>query len=265
MNEKVVVFDLDETIGYFTQVGVLFDTIELFINTEIKFDIFCKIFDLYPEIFRTNIFTIFNYLKRIKDKKNIKIMIYTNNQADKKWCINISNIIEKKINFKLFDYIIHAYKIGNKVIERCRTSHEKKYNDLVKCANLSNNVKVCFIDDQLHKAMKNHKSVFYINIKPYNYQFDNDVFFYRFFKSNIFNEIIDIYKIKNRQYFITFIENHFRNIKFIEDKCQDDIKNNKLLTKKIMYHIQRFINSNNTTKKKKTKKNNLTRKKKVKN
>ena len=63
MIQKVVVFDLDETLGYFTQVGVLFDTIELFTSKEIEFSLFCKLFDLYIEVFRVNIFSILNYLK----------------------------------------------------------------------------------------------------------------------------------------------------------------------------------------------------------
>ena len=38
MINKVIVFDLDETLGYFTQMGVLFDTIELYTNNDVQFD-----------------------------------------------------------------------------------------------------------------------------------------------------------------------------------------------------------------------------------
>ena len=89
MNNKVVVFDLYETLGYFTQVGVLFDTIELYTNAAMEFDTFCKIFDLYSEIFIVNIFSILKYLKRVKRMKHLKVMLYTNNQADKSWGTNI--------------------------------------------------------------------------------------------------------------------------------------------------------------------------------
>lgn len=255
MISKVIVFDLDETLGYFTQIGVLFDTIELFTNKDVSFDLFCKIFDLYKDIFRINIFSILNYLKRVKAKSGIKVFIYTNNQAEKKWCINIIKYIEHKISYKLFDHIIHAYKIGNKIIEKCRTSHDKKYSDFVKCANLSNKTKVCFIDDQYHPCMK-HKNVYYINIKPYTFKIDNEEFFKILFDSSVFTDIVKNYNITNISHFKLFIKNHFKNIRFVSERNNDDLKIDKILTKKIMYHIQKFIVRKNVTKKNKQVRNN---------
>ena len=262
MINKVVVFDLDETLGYFTQLGVLFDTIELYTNTDVKFDVFSKLFDLYEEIFRVNIFSILNYLKRIKSKNNIKIIMYTNNQAEKNWCLNIVKYIEARLSCKLFDHIIHAYKIGHKRVEQCRTSHDKKYNDLIKCAKLPENTKVCFIDDQYHKHMK-HKNVYYINIKPYTYKIHNIDFFGRFFESKVFNEITHSNKINDEDHFKSFVQNHFKNIRFVNDRNTEDMKSDRVLTKKIMYHIQKFITRKNITRKnRKTHVNNRTRKKK---
>jgi len=250
MITKVVVFDLDETLGYFTQLGVLFDTIETFTNKDIPFELFCKLFDLYKDIFRINIFSILNYLKRIKTRTNVKIMIYTNNQGEKKWCENIIKYIEHKISYKLFDHIIHAYKIGNKVIEECRTSHDKKYSDLIKCANLSDKTKVCFIDDQYHPYMK-HKNVYYINIKPYTFKINNDNFCSLFFESEVFEDINKLYNIPDSEKFKTYIQDYFKNIKFINETTDEELKVDKVLTKKIMYHIQKFISRRNVTKKSK--------------
>jgi len=251
MINKVIVFDLDETLGYFTQMGVLFDTIELYTNNDVQFDIFSKLFDLYEEIFRVNIFSILNYLKRIKSKVNIKILIYTNNQAEKNWAINIVKYIEERLSYNLFDHIIHAYKIGNKKIEQCRTSHDKKYSDLLNCANLPENTKICFIDDQFHRHMK-HKNVYYINIKPYTYRINNDELCNRFFDSNVFIEIMKLNKINDEEHFISFIKNHFKNIKLVDERKPDELKADKILTKRIMYHIQKFITRKNVTKKNRT-------------
>lgn len=252
MIQKVIVFDLDETLGYFTQLGVLFDTIELFTSKEIEFSLFCKLFDLYNEVFRVNIFCILNYLKRIKKTGKIKVMVYTNNQAEKSWCLNIVKYIEQKISYKLFDHVIHAYKIGNKRIEQCRTSHDKKYSDLIKCGNLHIGSKVCFIDDQFHRHMK-HKNVHYINVKPYTFKIQNSEFFDKFFKSDVFTEIIKTYEIKKEDHFKTFIQNHFKNMNFITERGEGELQANKILTKKIMYHVQKFISKRIITKKKQNK------------
>jgi hypothetical protein len=250
MIAKVVVFDLDETLGYFTQLGVLFDTIETFTNEEIPFELFCKLFDLYKDIFRINIFSILNYLKRIKTRNNVKIMIYTNNQGDKKWCINIIKYIEHKISYNLFDHIIHAYKVGNKVVEHCRTSHDKKYSDLIKCAKLSDKTKVCFIDDQYHPYMK-HKNVYYINIKPYTFKVNNEIFCNTFFESEVFDDVCKEYNITDSIIFKSYIQDSFKNIKFISDTTDEELKVDKILAKKIMYHIQKFISRRNVTRKNK--------------
>jgi len=261
MINKVIVFDLDETLGYFTQLGVLFDTLELYTNNDVSFNIFSKIFDIYEETFRVNIFTILNYLKRIKSNDNIKIIIYTNNQADKTWAINIVKYIEERLSYNLFDHIIHAYKIGNTRVEQCRTSHDKKYSDLIKCANLPENAKICFIDDQFHRHMK-HKNVYYINIKPYTYRVNNDDLCDRFFDSKVFIEIMKLNKINDEEHFTSFIKNQFTNIKLADERKPDQLKSDKILTKRIMYHIQKFITRRNVTKKnrsnnsnKKTRKN----------
>lgn len=264
MNNKVVVFDLDETLGYFTQVGVLFDTIELYTNAAMEFDTFCKIFDLYSEIFRVNIFSILKYLKRVKRMKHLKVMLYTNNQADKSWGTNIIKYIEHKISSNLFDHLIHAYKIGNKQIESCRTSHDKKYSDLIECANLPADSKICFIDDQYHRHMK-HKNVYYINVRPYNFKFNDYIFFSRFFESEVFNELVNRYKIKNPEQFKVFIQNHFKNINFGVERDADEMKSDKILSKKIMYHVQKFITRRNVTKKNTPKRKTKSTRKKRKN
>ena len=70
-NKKVIVFDLDETIGYFTQLGIFYSIIESFkkdnvhyeFNKHIELLSFNKLIDIYPEFLRPNILNILNTIK----------------------------------------------------------------------------------------------------------------------------------------------------------------------------------------------------------
>ena len=57
----VFVFDLDKTIGYFTQVAIFLEGVEEFIKRKLKKKEIYKLFDLYPEMFRPDMMTIFKY------------------------------------------------------------------------------------------------------------------------------------------------------------------------------------------------------------
>ena len=64
-NEDIaIVFDLDKTLGYFSQIAIFFKGIEQYIGRPLKIEEKFKIFDLYPEIFRPNIINVLKYLKK---------------------------------------------------------------------------------------------------------------------------------------------------------------------------------------------------------
>ena len=64
---KIVVFDLDETLGYFVEYGIFWDCLKkYFINESLDFN---ETLDLFPEFFRPNIMNILIYLRK---KKKIK-------------------------------------------------------------------------------------------------------------------------------------------------------------------------------------------------
>ena len=164
---KIVVFDLDETIGDFSSISIFIDILEDLNINKLNDELFFKLLDLFDNVFRPNIFNIFKYLHRHKKCK--EIMIYTNNNGPKSWTENIAKYIETKINAKIFTTIIGAYKIAGKVIEDKRTSHNKTKDDLFNYIDVTNkDVKICFIDDLYHQGM-NKDDMFYINIKPYKY------------------------------------------------------------------------------------------------
>ena len=70
---KIVVFDLDETLGYFTQFGIFWDSLKNYIENKNKKNLtqndFNDILDLYPEYLRPNIINILIYLKKKKTNK----------------------------------------------------------------------------------------------------------------------------------------------------------------------------------------------------
>ena len=59
----VFVFDLDKTIGYFTQIAIFVEGIENYLKRKLNKKELYKIFDIFPEIFRPDIMSIFKYIK----------------------------------------------------------------------------------------------------------------------------------------------------------------------------------------------------------
>jgi hypothetical protein len=133
--QRIVVFDMDETLGYFVEFGIFWDSIIAYMksnNQEDKMsqEYFNKIFDLYPEFVRPNVISLLNYLKYKKNSKQCNgVMIYTNNQGPKEWVNFIKEYFEYKIHTKLFEQIICAFKVNGKQVEICRTTHDKTYKD----------------------------------------------------------------------------------------------------------------------------------------
>ena len=171
---KIIVFDLDETLGYFTQVCILWDSIHAdnyTLEPNLTQLLFNDIMDLYPEIVRPDIQTA---LKYVYEKKNSgecdKIMIYTNNKRNKEWISLISYYFKYLMGVEspnvLFDQLIHAFKINGSIVEMSRTTHKKTHGDLISCTKMPSNTQICFLDDSLYEGM-NHINVYYINFEPY--------------------------------------------------------------------------------------------------
>ena len=74
----VIVFDLDETIGHFIQLGIFINLIENYIGKELTSSQQQKILHLYPELFRPGMMRIFKYLKK-RQHSNIKILLTAQN------------------------------------------------------------------------------------------------------------------------------------------------------------------------------------------
>lgn len=240
---KIVVFDLDETLGYFVELSIFWESLNSYIKTEkIEYELdqndFNETLDLFEEFIRPNIISVLNYLKYMKVSKICNsVLIYTNNQATKDWASHIQNFFEMKIDYPLFDQIIGAFKINGKRYELCRTTHEKTIHDLLKCSKLPANTEVCFLDDVLYPEMSG-KNIYYIKVNPYIYNISFDVMIERFVSSKFSKKIID-----NEKKFTNYMITHMKQYAYsYVEKSKDEYEIDKIITKKTMFHLQTFFN-----------------------
>lgn len=243
-NPKIVVFDLDETLGYFMEFGMLWDAFKKYlkyINSDIHINqqLFNNLIDLYPEFLRPNIIEILNYIKKKKlQNKCDKLMIYTNNQGPEEWAKYIIKYFENKISFKIFDQIIAAFKIEGKQVELCRTTHLKTHSDLIKCTKLPLNTQICFLDDVFYPDMSND-NIYYINVKPYTY----DLAFEDMIKRLLNSEAFVINNKKEcKEFILEFLKQY--NYIFVE-KEKDALNIDVIVSKKILHHLHIFFKVHN--------------------
>lgn len=172
---KYIVFDVDETLGYFSQLGSFIDAISFFHKdySGSVFERFNEILDLYPEFIRPKMIEILKYIYKKKINRICDgVFIYTNNQGPRVWVQHIAKYFDYKVGNveknegHLFDKIIAAYMINGKIVESGRTSQNKTYDDLLRITGISNKAEVCFVDDLNHPDMR-HENILYLNVKPY--------------------------------------------------------------------------------------------------
>lgn len=249
-SKKYVVFDLDETLGCFTDLVALWDVINensfSFSNKNYTSnqDKFNALMDLYPEFIRYGVINILEYLY-YKKKTYVfdGVYIYTNNQISKTWSKMIAHYLECRSNSpNLFNHIIHAFKINKRTIEPNRKSHNKSYSDFIKCSLIPRGTEICFIDNTYYEKL-NHNKVYYICPKPYYHGMNT---------SDIISRIVNSKLLQNcnEKSFIDYYLS--KNMISSYNKTQNEINEDIQVSKKILYYLQDFFIM--TTKNRKTKK-----------
>lgn len=157
---KIIVFDLDETIGDFRQIIHIMNNTDKNTKKEVH-----ELFDLYPCVFRTNLFEVFHYIARLKrERKILAVLLYTNNGCDI-FIEYVLSYIHDKLNCTLFDVSISFNQTQKKNKNVADLLHYSKLNPYV-------HYKICFIDDTEYDDMK---SCYYINCEPYTYDYSREI------------------------------------------------------------------------------------------
>jgi hypothetical protein len=247
--KKIVVLDVDETLGYFVELGIFCDALTTTAwnaDTSAQYAHFNQLMDAYPEFLRPNILDLLRFLKLKKEANECcGVMVYTNNNGPREWVEHIIKYMESKLGGRLFDQIVAAFKVNGKLIEMGRTTHDKTYEDLLRCTKLPSNVEVCFLDDQMHSQME-HGHVYYINVKPYVHQLSVQTLVDRFIQSHALRSTISQPMsedgFRNR---IAKIMQRFQAAHVAKDPLEQQI--DAIISKKIMEHLNDFFNSTITS------------------
>lgn len=225
----VIVFDLDETLGSYSDLNVIWEYFKYNIS-------FNTLLDLFPEFSRYGIFSIleFTYQKKINGQCD-KLFIYTNNKCSYEFVELISKYFSYKLGItdgELFDQIIRSFKVNGKIVEVFRTTQNKTHDDFIRCTLIPPKTQICFIDNSYFNEMEN-KRVYYIQPMSYHH--------------GIFKEEI----IKRLTYFANkpILDKLYENLYafpqdiFEKNKGYFETKKNihKIVAQKIMYHIKDFF------------------------
>lgn len=232
---KAIVFDLDETLGHFSNLRELSAALEEVMQRPLKQMEFDELFNLYPEFLRPGILTILEFLHYKKTQGTLnKVYIYTNNQCGKEWVDRIVAYINVKIGATkpLFDDIIYAFKINNQIVDVRRTTNNKTHNDLIKCTMLKDDAaEICFIDDKKYTRMYGER-VYYIQPRPYIHTLSKQDIIYRMMDNipMFIGRGKDVLREVLQEVLCNFQKDGKRNL-----------ASNIEITKKIMYYVREFL------------------------
>ena len=263
-HHRIVVFDLDETLGCFVEVGMFWDALEHFYkehnpSKHLTDTDFFQVMDTFPEFLRPNIIPILEYLVEKKEQKQCdQIMIYTNNQGPKSWTVKISDFLSHKMGKPVFDQIIACFMRNGKVVEVGRTTDDKTVKDLIRCTNVPSDTEICFLDDRFHPLMK-HDKVFYINVKPYNHSMSFEEMAKNYYKKHMnadTSKADTSATFVSEAAFVSFIVSFMQRYNYtVTDKSTLEADVDKVVSKRIMGYLEDFFKTNH--KLLKTRKNRL--------
>ena len=241
---KVVVLDVDETIGYFVQLGLFCDALTRFAwnnDVNMQYVHFNALMDAFPEFLRPHILELLQFLKLKKSAKECAgVLVYTNNCGPRIWVEHITRYVESKLGEPLFDQIVAAFKVNGQIIEVGRTTNDKTYDDLLRCTKLPSNVEVCFLDDQLHAKME-HARVYYINVKPYVHHLTAETMLNRFLQTPALRSTIGDANSKLAEFRAQILHfmHRFSTTHVPKNPIEQEV--DAIISKKIMEHLKTFF------------------------
>lgn len=247
--QKIITFDLDETLGSFGDLYILWKGIHTYIEPKIENTyIFRELIELYPEFIRHGILNILDFLyhKKLAGKCS-KIFLYTNNKCNEEWSDLITRYLSENVGAgtELFDSIICAFKINNKQIQPSRTTNNKTYTDLIRCTLLPKTAEICFIDNTYYDKMLNER-VYYIQPKSYIHNLSTDEIIERFISKWSLFTLPDAFESTLYEWFL--MNGGIRKTNPMDIDISIDLS----VSQKIMYYLKEYFLL--STKSQKTKK-----------
>ena len=161
--ERVVAFDLDETLGHFAAISTEWNAA---VVRKEEFAAFCAFMDARRHCYCDEMLQTLVFLVKARAAGLVsRIVVYTNNNGDPSWANAIAGHIGYCLGTRVFDAVIAGYKpaLGR---NQCRSTHQKTYHDLCRCLGVQYGTEVCFVDDQEHPKMR-VSPVTYVKVTPY--------------------------------------------------------------------------------------------------
>lgn len=247
---KIVVFDLDETLGSFAEIGMFWDAVCSICGPGSKGEFF-DMMDTFPEFVRPGVKRMLTLLAdKLETGECDQVMIYTNNQGPRSWARSLADYFEDKAGCAIFSRIVAAFKVRGRVVEYNRTSHGKSVEDLIRCTKIPKSTEICFLDDQYHPLME-HDNVYYINVKPYHFSMTYKDMARRYHdKCDLNIPLVDF-----ERDVVSFMSRYGHTV---VDKSPEEQAVDVVVGKQIITHLNRFF-ADSPSKKRDTKKKRMKR------
>lgn len=244
MPNKYIVFDLDETLGTFVQLGIFKDALEITFKTALTQRAFNELCQAFIKSFRPNLLQILKTIQQYKKTShNIYLVIYTNNVGPKSWTVQIKTFLEDQLQEPgLFDYIIGGYiDMNNQRTELCRTTMAKLPADIRRCIGSPQDAKYLFFDDQHHPEMIHH-NITYIRSKPYRYEYTYREMIRQFLQTKLANFLLQNYK-NPQQFTERFAIELSKSTYYPKPITQNELNVDVTITKQMHHYIEEFLDS----------------------
>lgn len=150
---KVVVLDMDETLGAFAAFARYVAHIKPYVVTS---TLFGHLLDQNQAYLRPGILELLRFLGANRRLGRCRVVLYTNNQSPL-WVKLVKHYLETKSG-PLFDQVIDG-------VDKRRTGN-KCVGDLLACTRLDKSAQIFFVDDQYHPGMV-ATNVEYLQVNAY--------------------------------------------------------------------------------------------------
>ena len=205
---KIIIFDLDETIGFFGEIYTFFCAIKYYFsvysNAEYKdADVIGYLIDIFPELLRPGILNILHNLaqERITNGSSFYIYMYTSNRLHNSWANNIKNYLNNKTRYNIFHEVVF-----NGTPKKHKLVHNKSIEDFSKQSKIETNNDFCFIDNNFHPYMIK-PNIHYIHLNHYICYISINELIHRTLMSTTLGKCISYKTI-----FIKEIKTYYKNV-----------------------------------------------------